>query len=82
VVSSISSVFAAGSADLFELGLQLLDRVKLVDARHRGYLRAEFGPEEAVFVFRHVDDARDPASPVRTASRWRLRAGDPGLQKA
>jgi len=82
VVSSISSVFAPASADLFELGLQLLERVKLVDTRHRGYVRAEFGPDEARFAFRHVDDARDPASPIRTATRWRLRAGDRGLQKA
>ncbi len=82
VVSSISSSFAGNRGDLFELGLSVLDHVKLADTRRRGYVRAEFGAEEARFVFRHVLDVRDPASAIASTSSWRLADTRRGLRKA
>ena len=82
LASSISSVFAAGRGSLFELGLSLLDQVKLVDTTRRGYVRGEFGPEAVRFAFRHLADALDPDTTITTTSQWVLRNGRPGLRPA
>lgn len=82
VVSSISSPFAGNKGDLFELGLSVLDHVKLADTSRRGYVRAEFVADEARFVFRHVLDVRDPDSAIASTSSWRLTDGRHGLRKA
>jgi phosphodiesterase/alkaline phosphatase D-like protein len=81
VVTSISSAFATGGA-LFELGLSLLEHVKLVDTDHRGYLRARFAPAEAELTFRHVVDPVDPASAIVDGPTFRLTAGSPGLRES
>ena len=82
VVSSISSPFADNRGALFELGLSVLDHVKLADTTRRGYVRAEFGPHDARFEYRHVINARDPDSAIATTSAWRLANGRKGLGKA
>lgn len=80
VASSIASMFAPGGGALFELGLSLLDQVKLIDTRRRGYVRAEFDAAQATFAFRHVSDALDPAATVSTTSTWRITNGRPGVR--
>jgi alkaline phosphatase D len=49
--------------------------VKYAEARHRGWLRHELGPDRWTTEFRHADDHRRPDTQVRVASTWELAPG-------
>ncbi|MAW99039.1 MAG: alkaline phosphatase [Sphingomonas sp.] len=48
----------------------------------RGYLLSEITPEAWTGHFRVVDSVRQPGAPIRTAARWAVESGKPGLVSA
>lgn len=47
----------------------------------RGYVRCSVGPEAWTTDYRTVDYVSRPGAPIRTASRWRVEAGRPGVER-
>jgi alkaline phosphatase D len=47
----------------------------------RGYVRCSVGTEAWTTDYRTVDYVSRPGAPIRTASRWRVEAGRPGVER-
>lgn len=84
----VGTEFVAPSATSLELllpefveGSRSNDHIHLYETEHRGYLRVDLSHEEMVGHFRWVDTTAEPASPITTASSWRVRAGTVGVEQ-
>lgn len=47
----------------------------------RGYMRCSVGPDRWTTGYRTVDYVSRPGAPIRTATRWRLEHGRPGMEQ-
>ncbi|MDW3219671.1 MAG: alkaline phosphatase D family protein [Acidimicrobiales bacterium] len=55
--------------------------VHLYEKEHRGYLRVDMTHEELLAHYRWVDTTAEPTSPISTASTWRVRSGEVGVEE-